>query len=192
MENTLKKIVASDNFCGRFLNTLSCMEYVGARKIIKNQAQQQINKKILTHMHEEMRHALVLKKAALRVLPDLCASYAPEALLAGEAAYQYFQAVDHAAPSVLQEQDPWRCYLYTTFLIEVRVLVFYAAFDRVLIEAEKAPVFRGILAEEEKHLEDVSQELKTIPDYEKNIAQLNAVEAQAFDAFLERVRAEIV
>jgi len=191
MNHLLRTIATSDNLYGRFLNTLSLMEYTGARKIVKSQQQNFLNKRILEHMAEEMRHALTLKKAALRVAPKLCETYESEALLCGTEAYHYFQTVDHLAKNELSEQDPWHCYLYTTFLIEVRVLIFYAAFEKILLELGKPLVFRGILAEEKKHLEEVSRWLSVIPNYENNIARLKAIEEEAFDNFLSAIEEQI-
>jgi hypothetical protein len=191
MENILRKIVASDNLYGRFLNTLSLMEYIGARKIIKSQSDKQLNKKLLDHMAEEIRHAQRLKRAALRAAPNVCKDYSPAALLCGDAAYRYFQTVDHAAQTECNEHNPWHCYLYTTFLIEVRVLLFYAAFEKILLAFEKPSVFRGILAEEKNHLEEVSAHLSALPDFEKNMVRLKNIEAEAFEKFLMALNAAV-
>lgn len=184
----IKKMMASDMIYARFLNTLSLMEYTGARKIIKSQPQQHIHKKILDHMAEEMRHAQVLKRAAMKVAPGVCDTYEPDTLFCGVEAYQYFQTVDHAAKQALNVRDPWQCYLYTTFLIEIRVLMFYAAFEKALLESGKPSVFRSILAEEKNHLEEVSGWLSEIPDYEKNKETLKKIEEEAFEKFLLAIK----
>lgn len=181
MKTVLQKIVESTELLARFINTLSLLEYIGARKIIKSQPQESLNEEILAHMYEEVRHAQVLKRAALKLAPELCATYAKTALLKGDAACRYIQTVDHAAQEAFAERDPWRSYLYTTFLVEERANSLYPMIDEVLSAAGKNPLFRGILEEEQRHLAEISAWLKEIPEGEAKILQLRTIEVTAFE-----------
>lgn len=184
MKTTLHKIIRSPLIHARFINTLSLLEYIGARKIIKSQQQTQITVDILAHMVEELRHAQILKRAALKLAPQLCATYAPEALFCGEAACRYIQTLDHAAEKLFNERDPWPSYLYTTLLIEERANKVYPQIDKVLQENGKPTLFRGILVEEERHLQEINHCLKTIPDAENRATILRPIEQNAFADFV--------
>lgn len=192
MEKLLQKIITTPTIYARFLNTLSLLEYIGARKILKSQQHQHLTSKLLSHIGEELRHAQILKRAALKIEPNLCNTYTPESLLCGNAAHHYFQTVDHAPIHELNEHNPWHCYLYTTCIIEIRALAFYTTFETALRTLEKPSVFRGILAEEERHLEEVKNWLSAIPNYEQNLQRLKNIEEKEFAVFLLEVEKEIL
>lgn len=190
MKTILKRMIEDKETYARFLNTLSLLEYVGARKILKSQAQHTIDEKVLGHVAEELRHAQVLKRVALKNAPDVCQTYAPEALFCGQEAYQYFQAVDHAVEKILGEENRWHAYLLTTLLIELRATDFYQVFESVLVEMGKT-VFRGILIEEEKHLHDVTEWSSSIPNANEKIAALKVIEEREFAKFMRAVAVEV-
>lgn len=187
MEKLLENIIATPVIYARFLNTLSLLEYIGARKILKSQHYQLLNTKLLSHMSEEMRHAQILKRAAMKISPD-CDTYMPKTLLCEGAAYHYFQTVDHAPAAEFNEHNPWHCYLYTTSVIEIRALNFYGIFEKVLKKLGNPSVFRGILAEEKRHLEQVSDWLHAIPNYSaRHLERLKEIEEREFGVFLSAV-----
>jgi hypothetical protein len=67
LESLVDKIVADQVLHARWLNTFSYLEYVGFRKIVKSQKAEALTAAILGHACEEGRHALGLKKLALRL-----------------------------------------------------------------------------------------------------------------------------
>lgn len=193
MKKTVDLVLqASDLIIGKFFNTLSMMEYIGARKIMKSQHQNYLDEKTLSHMNEEIRHAHVLKRVAIRFAGTACDTYAPEALLAGEAAVRYMQTVDAAAQQKFAITDPKLSYLYTTLLVEERANQYYALIDESLQAHDKTAVFRGILVEEERHLEDIFNELKSNPIAMKQLEELRLIEQEAFANYLMATQAVIV
>jgi hypothetical protein len=190
MENVIQAIVNTPAVYPRFLNTLSLLEYVGARKILKSQSYSRLDHKLLAHAAEEIRHAQLLKRAAMKLSPD-CATYDAAALICGKQAFTYFQAVDYAAIQVLNEHDPWHCYLYSTYLVEIRALEFYTAFEKVVRGMGKPSVFRGILAEEQRHLQDINDWLSSVENHQEKLRQLTQVENTAFEMFMRAVAAEV-
>lgn len=192
MKQTIDLVFAtSDLIIGKFFNTLSMMEYIGARKIIKSQHQDHLDEQILSHMYEEIRHAHVLKRVAIRFAGKACDSYAPEALLAGEAAVRYMQAVDAGAKQEFGIDDPKLSYLYTTLLVEERANQYYALIDEGLRAVGKAEVFRGILVEEERHLEEIFAALKTNSLAMTQLEKLRVIEQQAFSQYLSATRTAV-
>ncbi len=96
LESLVDRIVADPALHARWLNTFSYLEYVGFRKIVKSQRAEGLTAAILGHACEEGRHALGLKKLAVKLGGAEFDSYAPEAVLCGEEAEAYFQNLDKA------------------------------------------------------------------------------------------------
>lgn len=191
MRRLLISIVNDPQIYARFLNTVSLLEYMGARKILKSQRQEVLTEKLLDHAAEEIRHAQVLKRAAKKLAPKICDTYAPESLLCGQQAQAYFQTVDHAAADTLGITNPSHAYLYTTWLIEVRALKFYTAWEDILRQIGQRSVFRGILKEEEKHLQEILQWLQVIDNHEHHMALLQGIEEAAFAQLLQAWTSEL-
>jgi rubrerythrin len=187
MKNLIKKIMSSNSLKARFLNTLSLLEYIGARKILKSQYQESFHAQLLNHVAEEIRHAQILKRMALKIEPELCLTYAPSALLCGHEATQYFQTIDHAAQEAFSETDPWISYLYTTYLVENRATSFYKMVDEVLADIGSAPLFRGILVEEDRHLDEIKTALTKVPSAKAQLERLEAIEANALSQLIQAI-----
>jgi hypothetical protein len=96
LEDLIGAIAADPALHARWLNTLSYLEYVGFRKIVKSQRAEVLTAAILGHACEEGRHALGLKKLAIKLGGVQFDSYAPAVLLCSEEAAAYFQDLDKA------------------------------------------------------------------------------------------------
>jgi hypothetical protein len=188
----LDRMIADPARHGRFVNTLSLMEYIGARKILKSQPAAGFTVELLAHVSEEIRHAHVLKRLALKLHPAL-ETYAPGFLLAPAAASGYMQAVDRAAEADLALSgggaQPWVNYLYTTLLVEERAGGFYPAYAERLAPLGHAGVIQGILREEENHLRQVVDHLlHDDPEGRARLNRLRAVETGAFEKWLAELQ----
>jgi hypothetical protein len=186
MKNLLKKIIATPELYGRFLNTLSMMEYVGARKIIKSQQQENINERLLNHVAQEIQHALIIKHAAKKCADNLCDSYVLGGLLCGLEAYHYFQAVDHATQRELENQaNEWYAYIYTTVIMKTRGILVYSLLDEVLQEMGKPKVFDDIVTEQQCHLNELAKIMHTLPNFDLTVARVRNIEEKEFTVFLQ-------
>lgn len=188
----LERVIAEPARHARFVNTLSLMEYIGARKILKSQPAAGFTLELLAHVSEEIRHAHVLKRLALKLDPAV-ETYAPEFLLAPAAASGYMQAVDRAAEADLaatgNAAQPWVNYLYTTLLVEERAGGFYPAYAERLAPLGHAAVIQGILREEENHLRQVVDHLlRDDADGRARLDRLRVVEATAFEKWLTEMQ----
>jgi hypothetical protein len=182
------RLAASPSLQGRFANALSLMEYVGARKILKGVPAHLMDQELLGHASEEIRHALLLKRLALKIDPSLT-SYLPIHVLGGAAPERYLQAVDRAAEAELGADAGPRervvNYLYTTLLIEERAQGFYPLYAQELDAIGQGNVARAILREEEGHLSAVLRGLlQQDPSLEQRLPRLRIAEAEAFAAWL--------
>lgn len=173
----------------RFLNSISLMEYMGARKIMKSQHEESIRAEVLAHMAEEIRHAQVFKKMALKLSEGLLVTYDAEYLLAGNEARAYIQAVDQAVAGVLRKQDSYFNYLLSTLLIEERANKVYPFYAQLLEPYGFATLIQKILREEEHHLKEIEDSLKERQNLSsQQMKHLRDLEAAAFMTLIEAVQ----
>ncbi len=192
LETNLKAILGSPSLHGRFLNTLSYLEYIGFRKIVKSQQAESLTLAILAHANEEGRHALLLKKLALRVGGEALSTYRAETLLCGREAEEYLQSLDAEAqllaePLLLPPAEQARfVYAYVTWLVEERALQVYGAYMKVAESMGLPTHFSGLLKEEDAHLREVKAQIFSNDlEGEKNRAALQRLEAGLYQKFLD-------
>jgi hypothetical protein len=196
LDALISQVVADPALHARWLNTFSYLEYVGFRKIVKSQRAEGLTAAILGHACEEGRHALGLKKFAVKLGGAQFDSYAPEVLLCGEEAGAYFQGLDKACDAAFAdrsgEQRGKLTYGYVTWLVERRALDVYQVYKRALGESEIARKLGGLLAEETKHLADIEAVLHTgDPDFPARSKEFEAVEAALYQNFLGALTLEL-
>jgi hypothetical protein len=197
LESLVGKIVADPALHARWLNTFSYLEYVGFRKIVKSQQAEVLTAAILGHACEEGRHALGLKRLAIKLGGAQFDSYAPEVLLCGEEAEAYFQDLDKACDEAFAGRSEAErgklTYCYVTWLVERRALDVYQIYKRALGESEIARKLGGLLAEETKHLADVEAVLHTgDPEFATRSKEFETVEAALYQNFLDALTGELV
>ncbi|HXN88739.1 MAG TPA: hypothetical protein VN890_05215 [Methylocella sp.] len=195
LEDLIGAIVADPALHARWLNTFSYLEYVGFRKIVKSQRAEGLTAAILGHACEEGRHALGLKKLAIKLGGAEFDSYAPEVLLCGEEAEAYFQDLDKACDEALADRSEAErgklTYCYVTWLVERRALDVYQIYKRALGETEIARKLGGLLAEETKHLADVEAVLYTgDPEFSTRSKEFEAIEAALDLNFIDALTRE--
>jgi hypothetical protein len=195
LEDLVERIVADPALRARWLNTFSYLEYVG-RKIVKSQRAEVLTALILGHACEEGRHALGLKKLAIKQGGARFDSYAPETLLRGEEAEAYFQDLDQfcdeAFADRLPEERAKLAYGYVTWLVERRALDVYGIYKKALGESEIARKLGSLLAEETKHLADVEALLQAAdPGFSARSKEFEAVESSLYQTFIDALTKEL-
>src|SRR5258708_3332280 len=140
----LRIVIKEPVLHAKWLNTFSYLEYIGFRKIVKSQQQENLNLATLKHAAEESRHALLLKNLAVKFGGETFKTFHPETLLCEAAAENYFQKLDtvcgaHASSKQSSQQSSRLTYLYVTWLVELRALAIYSYYQAVLIEMGQAP-----------------------------------------------------
>jgi hypothetical protein len=151
----------------RWLNTLSLMENIGARKIARFEHPVKVTTTILKHAAEEFRHAFFLKKQIKRIGDFDCPDYRSEYLLAPAQSRAYLHRLDVRTCRYLKDivgvrAAPLRyhAYLLVTWAIERRALRLYPLYQAVL-EAHGRPLsVRAIIAEEGEHFREMESMLK--------------------------------
>jgi tRNA isopentenyl-2-thiomethyl-A-37 hydroxylase MiaE len=196
LEGLIGQIVADTALHARWLNTFSYLEYVGFRKIVKSQRADALTAAILGHACEEGRHALGLKKLAVKLGGTGFDSYAPQVLLCGEEAEAYFQDLDQFCDEAFADRNVEErvrlAYAYVTWLVERRALDVYGLYKNALRDSEIARKLGGLLAEETKHLSDIEALLQVAdPDFAARSKEFEAVESALYEVFVAALTKEL-
>jgi hypothetical protein len=188
-DEALRAIAQNRGLQSRFLNTLSLLEFIGARKIIKSQPAEAVGLQLLTHASEELRHARTLKIAAER-LAGVGYGYATDETLCGAQARAYFQGLDEAVSERVGHAGPRASYLYMTLLIEERALWAYPKVVTAFQDELVSRTARSLLVEEERHLKEIRSELEAIAG-PVSVDELRSIEASRFAEFAAALREEV-
>lgn len=172
-------------FCGeraihaRFLNTLSLLEHIGSRKIMKSPAMAGAGQDILKHLAEETRHAMFFKRAAER-MAFRPLDYSEANLIAGAWARFYMGRLDAEITQALRDAPPALPYLYMSLIVELRAVWFYRLYQLVLMEKRVPLTLAPILNEEERHLAAMLEHLAADKEAETRIALFAGFERARF------------
>ncbi|TGK04296.1 hypothetical protein EHQ53_03875 [Leptospira langatensis] len=199
IDSLLQSIVKSKDLHFRWLNTLSMLEHIGARKIHTTQTGSQVSEMVLRHASEEARHASFFKRLALKVLPEGTQDFQKGSLLAGYSAVSYFQKLDSCVERSLSKEKlakrthSFLCYLYVTKMIEERAGLVYELYDKILDENQAGISIKGIIKEEEVHLVEMDNALSELdPDFEARTLEFRGKEAEFFHKYFRNLEKEIL
>jgi hypothetical protein len=139
----LELVTASPEREAQWLDLLSQLEYVGARKILKGVRFDRIDAGVLQHAAEEASHAWLLKEAAERLGRTGATWDSPLSQLA----WRYFRELDTQI-SALQEEGH---YPAVSWAIERRVMEVYPAYVALTRDPGVRTALQQILAQEKRH-----------------------------------------
>jgi hypothetical protein len=197
LESIFCLIVADQTLHARWLNTFSYLEYIGFRKIVKSQASNSINSETLAHAVEEGRHALLLKKLAMKIGGAEFDSYAPETLLCAAQGASYFQQLDRSCELLfstcsLASDRSRSVYLCVTWLVEARALSVYTLYQKAVDDFGIKTPLTGLLAEEDRHLASVESELRnSLPDFAERLGKIKTLEENLYNQYLLALSKEL-
>jgi rubrerythrin len=188
----LENIVNDNTLHAKWLNTLSYMENAGAKKISASEHKENVNLIILKHAAEEHRHAYYLKKQLDKLDGGLCKTYTNEELLTPNHTKFYLNALDVAVCRYLKQhfnlsgyELKFAAYLFVTYAIEVRADELYPVYQDVLTSAGSKVTVKSIILEEEGHLEEMLNQLKTFStDWEKHAEIVIKIEQEMFEEWI--------
>ncbi|WCL48974.1 hypothetical protein [Leptospira sp. GIMC2001] len=194
----LSTVIQSETTHAKWLNTLSMMEHIGSRKILMSQSGINISEMVLKHAAEESRHALFFKKLANRVSKNSIDNFDSKNLLAGSSAIIYFQRLDAlvwrklSTSSIADSDIQFVAYLYVTKIIEERAVEVYEIYDDLLENHNSGISLKGILKEEEGHMNEMQEWLNRLDrDYKIVWRELLALEKKYFAKFLLALNSEV-
>lgn len=188
----LKQLSADPSLESRWLNTVSLMEFIGARKISRTVADRHPTLAVLQHLADETRHALAFKRLAVEV-----GGAEPEGYLAIEAAKTYFQTLDRALAAWAQArrgaEDTFLNYLLTTTLIEQRAMIIYPLYKAATGSAAVRGELKNVVIEEQSHRHDIEERCREILKRAgvADLSEPEALEAKLFEGFLSALEREL-
>jgi hypothetical protein len=198
-QSMLATVTARPELHARWLNTLSLMEHIGSRKIVKALDSTYLTEELLQHIAEEARHAYFFKRLCHRVLPDACPTYEPEHVLCERASKDYFKQLDAGVDALLSKQNnaltptqrTMLNYLGVTLVIEVRAGELYGSYEEVLRERQAEISLRSVIAEESRHLQEVTAMLTALGAGPEYIDALWQLEQPLFEHWLATLEHEV-
>lgn len=195
MSGFFGELLGNDGVHSRFLNSLSYLEYRGARKIARALQTEDIDDDVLTHAMEESRHALYFKKLAIKLGGNDYRFYRTNSLLAERAIKSYFYDLDQATEKIISQQmisDPIdgsrkkAVYYFVTWLIEERAMKLYQTYEAVLTKADHWISVKPVIADEDRHLQEVKRQTEKVTGL--NFPDLLALEGQLFSQMWNEVQ----
>jgi len=196
----LEQIVVNPNLHARFLNTLSYMENVGARKISKFESRSSANLMVLKHAAEEHRHAYFLKKQMYKLIDSGLETYEDQHLLCPKISGLYLDFLDLKVCQWLKKEFKldgpelkWLAYLLVTYAIEVRADEIYPVYQDILTRFDQKVHVKSIIIEEEGHLDEMIQQLSNYSDNWEELGQKAiAIEAALFENWTMAIEKELL
>jgi hypothetical protein len=188
LKSILETIVNDNVLHAKWLNTLSFMENAGAKKISASEHKEDVNLIIL-------KHAYYLKKQLEKLEGGLCKTYKSTELLTPNHTRFYLGALDIAVCRYLKQEFnlsgfelKFAAYLFVTYAIEVRADELYPIYQDVLTQVGSRVTVKSIILEEEGHLEEMLNQLKSFStDWEQHAAIVVKIEQGMFDQWIHQL-----
>lgn len=198
LEHILETIVKKPKKHALWLNTLSYLENCGAKKIASCEHPTKVKEEMLKHAAEEFRHAYYLKRQINKLEADFPVDYRLETILGGHAASRYLDRLDtHICRKLKQEftffgfQLKEIAYFLVTYAIETRASHLYPLYQRILSAMHSPISVKGIIMEEQEHLQEMTNALKRYRNAEAVMHAAMEIEMVLFQRLTHALR-EIV
>lgn len=195
LESIFSAIISNTETHAKFLNTLSYMENVGAKKISKFEPKVDVGLMVLKHAAEEHRHAFYLKKQISKLVESGFETYQDAFLLSPQSSKFYLDYLDVKVCQYAQKvlglkgaDVKWAAYLLVTYAIEVRADSLYPIYQKVLSAHQSKVQVKSIILEEEGHLEEMIKQLKAFsPNWEIHAQKAIELETELFEVWISSI-----
>jgi hypothetical protein len=172
IKDILEKIASKPEAESRWLNTLSLLEYIGARKIGKTFSKVHPSLETLQHHADETRHAYAFKRLSAIVSGGTDLGY-----LCPDEAVEYFQTLDKTLSEwmtkLTSKSDPYQNYLLVTAVIERRAMKIYPLYRKLTRNGFVRDELKQVVEEESSHRRIIEEEClkilnpNDVPDFEE-------------------------
>lgn len=188
----LQEIFSSDPVHYLWLRSLSYLEYIGYRKMVKTLEHQEVNQGVYHHLTDEIRHSFLLKELAEKAF-DGRFQHVPFEPRLIDIAEGYFQDVDGEVNQwILNEngqERPFLCYLLVSYIIEKRAMTVYPTYYAKLREAPAKLILQKIIKDERDHLNYLEDRMRLLPEAGAfKMSNLTTFETVRFSRFLQQFR----
>lgn len=192
MKEILQHIAASPALEARWLNTLSLMESVGARKICLTVCMSHPTAEVFQHFADEARHAYAFKRLSELVGGGDCSGH-----LCRDEALGYFQGLDASIVDwiggLTGVEGHYPNYLLVTSLIEKRAMKLYPLYLSVTKNPQVKDELKKIILEESSHkpaIDDAALAFLKAQGF-GDMKALEAIEENLFTIFLGSLQKEL-
>lgn len=151
----LETVLSSDDRHYLWLRSLSYLEYIGYRKMVKSVPYSKVNRGVYKHLSDEIEHSFILRESAEKSFPR---KSIPKALDEGliRIAEDYFQGIDSKIHDYVKEKtgeaNPFLAYMAVSYVIEKRAMRVYPTYFAALTSPPLKGVIQKIVKEESEHL----------------------------------------
>lgn len=175
------------------------MENTGARKISASEDPETVTYIILKHAAEEHRHAFYLKKQIEKLRSEECPTYTNDYLIAPKSSKYYLNQLDIDVCRYLKKEFGLKgkelrfaAYLLVTYAIEVRADKLYPVYQEELEKTGSKVNVKSIILEEEGHLEEMINQLKSFsPDWQFHAEKAVEMESRLFLQWVDQLHKEV-
>ena len=193
IQAVLRQLVRSSDVEVRWLNTLSLLEFTGARKISRTVADRHPTLEVLGHLADETRHAFTFKRLACEVAGREVKE--AEFLSAGAAA-TWFQSLDRElaawATQVTGAADVHLHYLLTTAVVERRAMVLYPLYKAATRHAAGREEMGRVVTEEQGHRRAIEDACHArLAKVGATLEPALALEERLFESFLNVLERDV-
>ncbi len=171
----LTALVQNEKSHAKFLNMLSMLEHMGSRKIMVSQMNKSetLDQDTLQHLAEEARHAYFFKRHAERINGAAMKGWTDANTMCRVPALMYFGRMD---AGISKQVGDGAAYGWVSLIIELRACWLYRIYDEVVEAQDIHLPLKGLIAEEDGHLEEMFaicgenyDLLKTLSAYETEL-----------------------
>lgn len=172
-----------------WLKSLSYLEYIGYRKMIKSLPQPITSNPVFQHLSDEIRHSFVFQKLSEKLSESITVLPSFESPLIA-VAETYFQGLDAKIEEWVvanfSSKQPEYCYMLTSYVIERRALEVYPFYHAQLEEGTAKSMVLQVIKDEREHLDSLETRFEKIPQLKKiKDAEIWALENILFNQYIE-------
>lgn len=186
----LRQALLNSSSHSLWLHSLSYLEHIGYRKIVKAIPYEKINVEVFHHLKDEIEHSFLLKQAACELNPN---PLDPKvALQIQQIAENYFQSLDLLTEGwirdLLGKEDSFLCYMGVSTVIEKRAMKVYPTYYAQLKDPSLRSKIQKIIKDESGHLTSLEEKMVLIPtSHPLDFSLLFEKEEGYFDHYLQQM-----
>lgn len=187
----LDQIIESPTQHHLWLRSLSYLEYIGYRKMVKAVPYAKISTGVYHHLSDEIQHSFMLREIADKQFGITLPMEQVTSLVG--IAENYFQGLDSQVDEWIEQglgkKDAYASYVWVSYTIEKRAMKVYPQYLAKLQNQPLKLVVQKIIKDEADHLSYLTEVIDQFPEsIGLKKAPVLDIEERCFDGFLEKMQ----
>lgn len=173
-----------------WLRSLSYLEYIGYRKMVKSVPYTKVNTGVYHHLSDEIQHSFILREIADKQFGlALPITQVTDLVSIAESYFQGLDSqIDDWIQSKLGQKDPYSSYVWVSYSIEKRAMKVYPQYLAKIKEAPLKLVIQKIIKDEAEHLNYLEKVIREFPEnISLDSSPVLEIENQCFEGFLSKM-----